>query len=439
MVTNSPGQCSHPTEAVRFKGPTELIHYGSPLGAVVEASFSETGDSIRNHPGVRPSSFFSGGFMANLVRREVIQEAKTVIVKIGTNALSRPDDTLDVERIAVLAEQIHRVKETGRQVVVVSSGAIGAGIGLLKLAQRPTDLPHLQAAAATGQAHLIRVYDDCLRKHGYHAAQVLLTANDFKNRARYLNVRNTLYTLFEYGVVPIVNENDTVSVAEIKFGDNDQLAAMVANLMDDSLLVILSVVDGLYDGDPRNPVSKVIPLVDEWKDDLRGLAVETKSSRGTGGMQSKLDAVRTATAVGENVIIANGTQPGVLDDILAGKEVGTLFLARGASLPAWKRWIGYTVRPKGKFQLDDGARKAIETSGRSLLAIGIVAVEGEFEKGEVVSLVDKSGEEFARGLTNFHSRDARLIAGKKTEAIIAALGSLPYAEVIHRDNLVVRT
>lgn len=377
--------------------------------------------------------------MTDLVRREVIQEAKTVIVKIGTNALSRPDDTLDVERIAVLAEQIHRVKQTGRQVVVVSSGAIGAGIGLLKLAKRPTDLPHLQAAAATGQAHLIRLYDDCLRKHGYHAAQVLLTANDFKSRARYLNVRNTLHTLFEYGVIPIINENDTVSVAEIKFGDNDHLAAMVANLMDDSLLVILSVVDGLYDGDPGNPASKVIPLVDEWNDDLRGLAVETKSSRGTGGMQSKLEAVRTATAVGENVIIANGTKPGVLDDILVGKEVGTLFLARGASLPAWKRWIGYTVKPKGKFQLDDGARQAIEKSGRSLLAIGIVAVEGEFEKGEVVSLVDASGAEFARGLTNFAAREARLIAGKKTDGIIAVLGSLPYEEVIHRDNLVVRT
>ncbi|MGE3314074.1 MAG: glutamate 5-kinase [Planctomycetaceae bacterium] len=377
--------------------------------------------------------------MTNLVRREVIQEAKTVIVKIGTNALSRPDDTLDVERIAVLAEQLHRVKQTGRQVVVVSSGAIGAGIGLLKLAKRPDDLPHLQAAAATGQAHLIRVYDDCLRKHGYHAAQVLLTANDFKSRARYLNVRNTLHTLFEYGVVPIVNENDTVSVAEIKFGDNDQLAAMVANLMDNSLLVILSVVDGLYDGDPHNPASKVIPLIDEWKEDLRGLAVETKSSRGTGGMQSKLEAVRMATAVGENVIIANGTRPGVLDEILAGEEVGTLFLARGASLPAWKRWIGYTVRPKGKFQLDDGARKAIEKSGRSLLAIGIIAVEGEFEKGEVVSLVDKEGEEFARGLTNFAARDARLIAGKRADGIVAVLGSLPYEEVIHRDNLVVRT
>ncbi len=377
--------------------------------------------------------------MDNLVRREIIETARTLVIKIGTNALSRPDDTLDLERIAILAEQIHRVKASGRQVVVVSSGAIGAGIGLLKLAKRPSDLPHLQAAAATGQAHLIRVYDDCLRKHGYHAAQLLLTANDFKSRARYLNVRNTLYTLFEYGVVPIVNENDTVSVDEIKFGDNDQLAAMVTNLVNDPLLIILSVVDGLYDGDPADSASKVIPLIDEWDDSLRDLAAPTRSTRGVGGMQSKLEAVRMATAVGENVIIANGTRPGIIDDILAGQEVGTLFLARGASLPAWKRWIGYTVRPKGKFVLDDGARRAIEASGRSLLAIGIVSVEGDFEKGEVVSLGDKGGAEFARGLTNYSAREAKLIAGKKPDGIVAALGSMQYEEVIHRDNLVVRT
>jgi glutamate 5-kinase len=377
--------------------------------------------------------------MDNLVRREVVETAETLVVKIGTNVLSRPDDTLDIDRIAILAEQLHRIKQTGRQVVVVSSGAIGAGIGLLKLSKRPTDLPHLQAAAATGQAHLIRVYDDCLRKHGYHAAQVLLTANDFKSRGRYLNVRNTLYTLFEYGAVPIVNENDTVSINEIKFGDNDQLAAMVTNLLHAPLLVILSVVDGLYDRDPADPNSRLISLVDKWNDSLLKMAVSAKSTRGVGGMQSKLEAVRMATAVGENVIIANGNRLGVLDDILAGRDVGTLFLATGTSLPAWKRWIGYTVRPKGKFMVDAGARTAVESAGRSLLAIGIASVEGEFEKGEVVSLVDHSGEEFARGLTNYTSRDVRTIAGKKTEEIIRLLGSLPYQEVIHRDNLVVRT
>jgi glutamate 5-kinase len=376
--------------------------------------------------------------MANLVRSEIVQTAKTLVVKIGTNVLSREDDTLDRERLETLAEQIHRVRGTGRRVVVVSSGAIAAGIGLLKLAGRPADLPHLQAAAAAGQAHLIRLYDDCLQKHGYHAAQLLLTASDFKHRARYLNVRNTLYTLFEYGAVPIINENDTVSVDEIRFGDNDQLAAMVTNLLEAPLLIILSVVDGLYDGDPSTAGSRLIPLVEKWDDSLLGLAHADRSTCGTGGMTSKLQAVKAATAVGENVIIANGRRPGVLDDILAAREVGTLFLAKGASIPAWKRWIGYTVQPKGRLLLDDGARKALCESGRSLLAIGITGVEGEFEKGEVVSLVDSRGIEFARGLTNYPSRDAALIAGKRTGDIIRALGSMPYAEVVHRDNLVVR-
>jgi glutamate 5-kinase len=371
------------------------------------------------------------------LRRRVVQGARTFVVKIGTNVLARPDDTLDLDRIAALTEQLLRIRATGRKVVVVSSGAIGAGIGLLGLPGRPTDLPHLQAAAAVGQAHLIRLYDDCLARHGYRAAQLLLTANDFKQRGRYLNVRNTLHALLEFPVIPVINENDTVSVAEIKFGDNDQLAAMVGNLMSSALLAILSVVDGLYDGPPDDPGSRVIPLVQEWDDSLKGNAVPTKSRRGTGGMSSKLDAVRTATAVGENVVIANGTRPDVLDRILAGDEVGTLFLARQQSVPAWKRWIGFTVRPRGRIVLDDGARAAVETQGRSLLAIGIRRVEGEFGRGEVVSLVDPQGHEFARGLSNYDSRDARLVAGKRSEEIARLLGAVPYDEVIHRDNLVV--
>jgi len=377
--------------------------------------------------------------MDNLVRREVIETAKTLVVKVGTNVLSKDDDTLDLGLIGELAEQFYRVRQTGRKMVVVSSGAVGAGIGLLSLKGRPTDVPHLQAAAAAGQAYLIRLYDDALRKHGLHAAQLLLTANDFKSRRRYLNVRNTLYTLFEYGAVPIVNENDTVAVEEITLGDNDQLAAMVTNLLPAPLFVILSVVDGLFSGDPGDPASRVIPLVDHWDDHLLGLASPTRSTRGSGGMQSKLQAVRNATAVGENVIIANGKRPGVIDEILAGKEVGTLFLAKGAAIPAWKRWIGYTVRPKGTFVVDDGARKAVESAGKSLLAIGITAVDGAFGKGEVVSLRDQSGGEFARGLTNYNSEDAAKILGQRTPEITKTLGRLPYAEVIHRDNLVVLT
>lgn len=377
--------------------------------------------------------------LPNLVRREIVQTAKTLVVKIGTNVLSKDDDTLDEERLDALAAQVHAVRSTGRRVVLVSSGAIGAGIGLLELQQRPDDLPHLQAAAAVGQAHLIHRYDDCLHRYGYRAAQLLLTANDFRRRGRYLNVRNTLRTLFEYNAVPIINENDTVSVDEIRFGDNDRLAALVTNLLESPLLIILSVIDGLFDGDPADPASRLIPLVEQWDDSLLSLASGRKSARGTGGMQSKLEAARSATAVGESVIIANGRLPGVLERILAGEEIGTLFLARGESIPAWKRWIGYSLPPRGRYVLDDGARRAIEKRGRSLLAIGITAVDGDFSKGEVVSLVDSQGSEFARGLTNFGAHDARLIAGKRTDQIAAILGSLPYDEVIHCDNLVIRS
>jgi glutamate 5-kinase len=371
------------------------------------------------------------------VRRDVIAAARTLVVKVGTSVLSRDDDTLDESRMNDLARQLHAVRASGRQVVLVSSGAIGAGIGLLGLPGRPGDLPHLQAAAAVGQAHLIRRYDDCLQQYGYRAAQLLLTANDFKQRARYLNVRNTLRTLFEYNIIPIINENDTVSVDEIRFGDNDRLAALVSHLLDAPLVVILSVVDGLYDSDPRSPGSRVIRLVDEWDESLRSLATKDRSSRGTGGMHTKLESVRIATSVGENVIIASGRNPRVLDQILAGEEVGTLFLGRSGSLPAWKRWIGYSQPPRGQLVLDEGARAAVSEKGRSLLAIGVKGVRGDFRKGEVVSLVDAVGKEFARGLSNYSAEDLVRIAGQKTESIGEILGSCPYDEVIHRDNLVV--
>lgn len=373
----------------------------------------------------------------HLVRRELAETARTFVVKIGTNVLSRADDTLDVDRLRVLADQIERVRAAGKQVVVVSSGAVGAGIGLLGLPGRPTDLPHLQAAAAAGQAQLIRQWDEQFRRHGYHAAQILVTGEDFKTRSRYLNVRNTLFTLFEYGAVPVVNENDTVSVDEIKFGDNDQLAAMVTNLLPAPLLIVLTSVDGLFDGPPDDPGSRVVPLVSEWNDELLDHVAPETSSRGRGGMGSKLRAIQMATAVGENVIVANGRSDGVLDDILDGHEVGTLFLADGQSIRAWKRWIGYTVEPKGRLVLDEGACQAILSDGRSLLAIGVTDVEGNFEQGQVVSLAGPDGREIARGLSNYDARDARAIRGKRTAEISDVLGSLPYVEVVHRDNLVV--
>lgn len=375
--------------------------------------------------------------MQSLIRQEIIQTARTVVIKVGTSVLSNDDDSLDVSRIAALTEQIYRIRQTGRRVVLVSSGAVGAGMGLLNLKQRPSDLPHLQAAAAAGQAHLIRLYNDCLEVHGFRAAQLLLTANDFRNRERYLNVRNTLNTLFEFSIIPIINENDTVSISEIQFGDNDQLAAMVSNLLGDSLLIVLSVIDGLLDGDPDSPDSKVIPVVERWDENLLALAADSKSRGGTGGMKSKLQAARKVTEVGESVIIANGRRNGVLDEIMAGDEIGTLFLAQGRNIPAWKRWIGYTVEPRGKLKLDAGARKALTKSGRSLLPIGITSVEGTFGRGDVVSLLGEDGQEFARGLTNYDSPTTTRLKGQRLADLPSDSANLPYEEVIHRDNLLV--
>lgn len=375
--------------------------------------------------------------MHSLIRQEVIQTARTVVIKIGTSVLSNDDDSLDVSRIASLAEQVYHIRQSGRQVVVVSSGAVGAGMGLLGLNERPADLPHLQAAAAAGQAHLIRLYNDCLELHGFRAAQLLLTANDFRHRERYLNVRNTLNTLLDYPVIPIVNENDTVSISGIQFGDNDALAAMVTNLFDSSLLVILSVIDGLVDGRPDDAEAPVISVVERFNDDLMDLARSTKSRRGTGGMRTKLAAVRRVIDVGENVIIANGRTPGILDRVMNAEETGTLFLAQDRNVPAWKRWIGYTVQPAGTIHVDAGARRALTEQGRSLLSIGITHVEGSFDKGELVSVVDPDGREFARGLTNYSDGQTGHLAGRRVSTLGDEAEKFPYDEVIHRDNLVV--
>jgi len=375
--------------------------------------------------------------MESAVRRAAFEAARTIVVKIGTNALSRPDDTLDLDRISSIADQLVRLRQTGKKVLVVSSGAIGAGIGLLGLKERPKELPHLQATASVGQAHLIGSYDDAFQRHGLRASQILLTANDFRRRVRYLNIRNTINTLFEYDVIPVVNENDTVSIDEIKFGDNDRLAAMVSSLLERPLLIILSVIDGLYDRNPKDPGAKVIPLVEHWDETLRGLAAETKSTRGTGGMVTKLEAVRMATSGGGHVIIANGTDRSVLDKVRESQDVGTLFLGSGEPVAAWKRWIGYTVAPVGKVRLDAGATKAVRDNGRSLLAIGVTGVDGHFSKGEIVSVLDPQGIEIARGLINFNSQQLAQIAGQRTDEIVRLLGDEADKAVIHRDNLAV--
>ncbi|MBL8798823.1 MAG: glutamate 5-kinase [Planctomycetia bacterium] len=376
--------------------------------------------------------------MLDPVRQEVIALAHTVVIKVGTNVLTRADGTLDPGQVAALADQIQRIRQNGRKVVLVSSGAIGAGVGRLGLGKRPTDLRHLQACAAVGQCFLMRAYEETLNRHGIPTAQILLTASDFDSRSRYLNVRNTILTLFEYGCLPIINENDTVSVAEIRFGDNDQLAALVTNLLQAPLLILLTVVDGLYTGDPgSDPGARLLATVPHIDSAVTGMAGTSRSTLGTGGMVSKLRAARVATAAGESVIMANGSRPNVLDDLFAGEPVGTLFLPHGNTLSAWKRWLGFTARPKGKLTVDQGAREAVERKGKSLLSIGVLQVNGAFGKGDVVSLCDPAGSEFARGLCNYSAADAARIRGLRTEQIGEVLGAIPYEEMVHRDNLVV--
>lgn len=376
--------------------------------------------------------------MIDLVRQEVVRSAHTLVIKIGTNVLTGSDGRLSFEQLAHLADQIAKIRHSGRQVVIVSSGAIGAGLGRLGLPKRPGVLPELQAAAAIGQCHLMQAWDDAFGQHGFNAAQILLTLDDFNNRARYLNTRNTILQLLKWKVVPVINENDTVSVAEIRFGDNDQLAAMVTNLLRAPLLIILSVVDGLYRLDlTEHPDQVPIDTVSIIDDSVLGLAGKSTSGLGTGGMQSKLQAARIATSAGENVWIANGKKPDVLTRLMQAERIGTLLLARGESVASWKRWIGYTAKPRGRYIVDRGAAEALCVRGRSLLPVGVVTVQDEFGPGEVVALVNDEGREFARGLTNYSSAEARLIAGKPTSKVAEILPGGRYEEIIHRDNLVV--
>ena len=379
--------------------------------------------------------------MKDLLRQEIAALATTIVVKVGTRVLTREDGQLEPEWIEQLAEQVHHVMSTGRKVVLVSSGAVGAGMGRLGLTRRPGNVAQLQAVAAVGQSILVEAYERSLHRHGRHAAQVLLTAEDLEHRTRYLNARNTLVSLLELGAMPIINENDTVAVEELQttFGDNDRLAAIVTNLLRAPLLVLLSDVEGLFDGDPHQTQSRVIPTVDRLDASVFGLVRDRLGGASKGGMMSKLEAARLATTGGENVIIAYGRSPDVLPRIIDGQPVGTLFLAQGQTVAARKRWIGLSIKPRGRLVLDAGAKAAIQRKGRSLLAAGVAEVDGQFFKGDVVGLRGPDGVEFARGLSNYSADEVQRIKGLKTSQIADILGHCPYDEIIHRDNMVVTT
>ena len=372
------------------------------------------------------------------MRREILRKVRRIVVKIGSGVLTREDDGLDAEFMRGLADQVDALRREGREIIIVTSGAIAAGRRALGLLDRPRTIPQKQAAAAIGQTRLMRAYEDAFALHGLRTAQILITHTDLADRTRFLNARATLETLLECDAVPVINENDTVVVDEIKFGDNDNLSSLVTNLVDAQLLIILTDIDGLYDADPRtNPDARLVPLVKTITREIERAAGGSGSSVGTGGMATKLAAAKKAGKSGVDTLIVNGKVPGILNRAMAGEEVGTLLLAAKESLPSRKHWIAYTLRPKGRIIVDEGACTVLSQHGRSLLPSGVTRVEGDFDRGDCVRVCSADGVEFARGLAAYSHRETEQLLGHNSGEIEAILGYKYGDEIIHRDNLVV--
>ena len=370
-------------------------------------------------------------------RKEILKHAKRILIKIGSGVLTG-ENGLDLAIIENIVDEIAAFTKQGYQFVVVSSGAIASGRHRMGFKHKLQSLPEKQAAAAIGQGRLMRVYSNAFGKHELIVAQMLLTMSDLTERTRFLNTRNTLNMLLEWGVIPIINENDTVAVEELKFGDNDNLASMMANIMEANILINLTNTDGLYDGNPKDKKkSKLIPLVKDITDDIEKAASSVADPVGMGGMKSKVIAARKVTAFGIPFIIVPGKKKGILHEVFSGENVGTLFLPMEEHLKSKKHWIAFTLRSRGKLYIDDGARSAITQQGKSLLPGGVLAVEGDFSVGDPVTCLDASGQVFAKGLVNYSSRDIDRIKGLKTTKIKQVLGSHPYDEIIHRDNMAV--
>ncbi|MEM9364888.1 MAG: glutamate 5-kinase [Planctomycetota bacterium] len=372
----------------------------------------------------------------SLVRTTLIESTRCVVVKVGTRVLTTADGKLDRERVDRLAGQLARIAESGRQTIMVSSGAVGAGVAKLGLPRRPTGLAALQAVAAIGQADLIAAYEASFKERQRLAAQVLLTKNDLKRRAGYLHVRNALVGIHELGAIAIINENDSVAVSELRttFGDNDGLAAQVAGLFNDTLLVLLSDIDGLYDRSPEAPGARPISWVRNLDASIMRLASDSTSNVSKGGMTSKLNAAKLAATHGHATIIGSGKQNDILDQIMDGRPIGTLFFPAEHTVSGRRRWIGSSADVAGRVHVDQGAAKAISENGSSLLPVGIVRVEGTFQRGAVIAIVRPDGVEIGRGLTNYKSQEIQRIAGHASEKIQSILGHRPYENVVHRDN-----
>jgi glutamate 5-kinase len=357
------------------------------------------------------------------MRRELLKKVSRIVVKFGTGILTDARKQPDLEQMRQLAGQLADQRNAGHEIVLVSSGAVGAGMGVLKLEKRPGELSELQACAAVGQSRLMAVYEQLFGVFRLSVAQILLTHEDLQHHERHLNARNTLITLLRHGIVPIINENDAVSFTELKFGDNDKLSALVASLLPADLLVILTSVDGVMQNFGK-PNATTIPVIERIDEDLEKIAGGTDSVTAVGGMASKVEAAKIAVRSGIPIVIASGRKKGALARILAGEPEGTLFVPRQGRLRGRKRWIAFFHHPKGSLLVDAGARKALREYGKSLLPPGITRCEGEFEAGEVVKICDLDGLEFARGIAGFSSRE---VASRELKRV----------EVVHRDNLVV--
>ncbi|MDN5347288.1 MAG: glutamate 5-kinase [Clostridia bacterium] len=370
--------------------------------------------------------------------RSNLKNVRRLVVKVGTSILTYATGRLNLERMERLVRELAGLANAGYQVILVTSGAVGAGMGRLGLKERPRTMPEKQAAAAVGQGLLMHMYEKFFSEYGRVVAQILLTKEDLADRRRYLNARHTLGALLRLGVVPVINENDTVAVDEIRVGDNDTLSALVAGLADAELLVLLTDIDGLYTADPQHdPEATLIPLVEEITPEIEALAGGRGSRWSVGGMQTKLQAARLATSFGIPMVITSGLEAGRLAAILAGKRVGTLFLPKEHRLHARKKWLAYCPPAPGLIKIDPGAERAILNEGKSLLPSGIIEVVGDFGQGAVVSVVTVEGKEIAKGMVNYPAEDIRRIQGRKTGEIVEILGYKDYDEVIHRDNLVI--
>ena len=365
-----------------------------------------------------------------------IASARRIVVKVGSSLVTNDGRGLDAAAIALWAQQIAALRAMGKEVVLVSSGAIAEGLQRLGWARRPHAIHELQAAAAVGQMGLVQVYESCFRRHGLETAQVLLTHDDLADRKRYLNARSTLVTLLALKVIPIINENDTVVTDEIKFGDNDTLGALVANLIEADVLIILTDQEGLFTADPRrDPAATLVGTAAAGDATLEAMAGGAGSALGKGGMITKILAAKRAAKSGAHTVIASGREPDVLTRLAAGEGVGTHLIAATPLVSARKAWLSDHLQVRGSVTLDDGASRALQSGGKSLLPVGVTAVSGEFERGEVVAIRAADGHEIARGLVNYTASETRLIMRKASGEIEAVLGFVNEPELIHRDNL----